>query len=457
MRQKQLRSFGLTVFPRNGNNIKWIGLSKAEIVEELRKLNFLTPVQMGTFLSNFSIRGDKKKKGDGYYYSKLISFSGQLELGKTNRFPHYQLILEVKPKITKNKLLNYVSRKLYGEEVSKAISVTVIREDTQAYEDYCKKEERANLPGEYSHMIINETVSFFVNYSQENFQLKNVMENPYSYQKWIIGLVKTEKTSRKIHWIVDMTGNSGKTTLKKYLYLNPQMNCLSVGIESRRAFKSGLASQLEQFKAKRGVEPSALIIDAPRDEENHYIHEMYGILEDVNNGEIYSVFGNSRSIFTFRMGIPIWIFSNTPPRIETLSPDRWDIKGLHRNEKGDDVYIQDAKVVTHITHWSSSGVVWRNCLETRPFNRKSIIGPLNYLDNLLFQMYMKSKTEMEDLEQVADVSVYEKSSYKKDTSGTVSFWGPEETASLHQAPKYVKNKVFKKQHYSRINKENQEN
>ena len=176
MKQKRFGSYGVIFHPRGGQNIDWSKLSKKEIVEELKKCGFLTPLEMCNFLRNVSIRGEKKKNGEGYYYATLFNFMGQLELGSLNGVPHYQLFLEVKPKLTKAKLLKYLSKKLYGKVSSCAISVKVLTEDTEAYEDYCKKEGRANLPGIYEDVIIDSTLSFFSKYLEENSQLKKFSE-----------------------------------------------------------------------------------------------------------------------------------------------------------------------------------------------------------------------------------------------------------------------------------------
>lgn len=332
MKQKKFGYYGITVFPKDGNKVDWGVLLKKDISLELDKLLFWTPLQMGNFLHNFSIQGEKRKNGKGYYFSKLEEFGGQLEVGSKNNRPHYQLFIKVKPKLRYSKVLRYFSKVLYDEDSSAALSITVLTEDTSSYEEYCWKDMRANLPGKYEHALIDSSMSTYVNYVEKNPRFRRVLENPYSYQKWLLEFVKRTDCTRKLLWIVDVNGNSGKSIFSDCLDLDPRLNSLLVYLDYFRACRHGMAIDLTNFMDRtNGVSSSALIIDAPWDKERKHLHDIYALLEELNNGRVVSLFGSSRFKYRIEPGIPIIVFSNAPPRVGSLSKDRWDIKAIYRN------------------------------------------------------------------------------------------------------------------------------
>jgi hypothetical protein len=55
-------------------------------------------------------------------------------------------------------------------------------------------------------------------------------------------------------------------------------------------------------------EPEALLIDAPRDEETKFLHEIYGTLEELNNGRVEGFFSGRRIKFRIKRGIPFLLF-----------------------------------------------------------------------------------------------------------------------------------------------------
>jgi hypothetical protein len=172
MKKGKYKRFGLTIHPLGGDRVIWSQLTEEEISAQLKELKYLRPNELARVLLETQIFKEKKKNkitGETIdYYSEMYDFGGQLELGDKYRTPHYQCWIELTAKQSISKVLKYYSMKLYGEERSFAVSVKVLTEDSEAYENYCSKEKRANLPGEYAHMNIDKTIGELDKYLEDN-------------------------------------------------------------------------------------------------------------------------------------------------------------------------------------------------------------------------------------------------------------------------------------------------
>ena len=168
------------------------------------------------------------------------------------------------------------------------------------------------------------------------------------------------------------------------------------------------------------------MIDAPRDEETKYLHEIYGTLEELNNGRVEGFFEGRRIKFKIRRGIKIIVISNSPPVLKSLNSDRWQIKAIFKSVDGKDRLVQQAKVSSNVTCVTPPLCTWQNVTETVP--------PENIADsrsgNLLAEMFSKNYKDMKKRkEEIKDVNYI---------PGVVKSWSPEQTLELSQVPKYVK-------------------
>jgi len=91
-------------------------------------------------------------------------------------------------------------------------------------------------------------------------------------------------------------------------------------------------------------------------------------LEEINNGRLEGQFGVNIIKDSIPRGIPIIIFSNTPPILGALSPDRWDIMALYEfsgdRTKEREIYIQKAIVSSTINKVLGSLVYYNDYVET---------------------------------------------------------------------------------------------
>lgn len=175
---KKYSKFGVVIQPQTDTLINWKDLSKKEIVNNLKKCKFPTPLEMIKIISNLTPIAAKRKESEDYYKAKVKSFGGQLELGTTNGIPHYQLWIEVKPQILQTKMLQALSQAIYETERSNAIQVQALSTDSSGYMEYCNKEGKAGLTDEYSDMEINSEISDFLNYIEENSHVKKLLKHP---------------------------------------------------------------------------------------------------------------------------------------------------------------------------------------------------------------------------------------------------------------------------------------
>ena len=181
---KKFKYFGIVIHPKGCENYNWKNLSTDKITILLRELGFPTPKDVGITMNNLSVRGDKRsskqlteQSESNYYYGRVEQMFGQLELGEKNNRPHYQLWVSMRPQVPKTAMLRELSRKFYNEDKSNSISVLVLSKNNDEMIEYCRKEARANLNDEYSHVEINGAYCEYQKYLEENEDAKKLKNN----------------------------------------------------------------------------------------------------------------------------------------------------------------------------------------------------------------------------------------------------------------------------------------
>lgn len=164
-----------------------------------------------------------------------------------------------------------------------------------------------------------------------------VFEKYYSDVKWkpwqqnIIDIVAEEPDMRKIYWVVDRKGNSGKTWLAKYLWL-----------KYRGIVASGKKDNVfNQCKTWCENNPNKMgfhlaIIDVPRSNIDFI---SYTAIEKVKDGFLYSgKYEGGVCVF----GYPhVIVFANEEPDYSKMSEDRWVVIDL---EDDSDLLPNDGEV-----------------------------------------------------------------------------------------------------------------
>jgi len=132
------------------------------------------------------------------------------------------------------------------------------------------------------------------------------------WQKQILDIISKPIDNRKIHWIVDYDGNSGKSFLAKYIFLK-------YNVIIAEGKKADIFNQIK-MSIDINIEPHIILVDIPRS-GNKFVN--YGCLESIKNGLIYS--GKYEGGCCAFETPHLIIFSNEQPCYESWSKDRYNI------------------------------------------------------------------------------------------------------------------------------------
>lgn len=169
----------------------------------------------------------------------------------------------------------------------------------EALQKYCQKDETRT--GKIYKNITNKPELKIPSY-----------ETLYTWQKEIVDLCRTEPDDRSIYWYWDAEGNSGKTTLIKYIitHLRATYSCAGKSADILTIADEKINIYLLNFvRSQEGFTP-------------------YTALEQLKDGLISDskLKKTSRNIV---MNSPhVIVFANWPPDTNKLSKDRWIIKNL---------------------------------------------------------------------------------------------------------------------------------
>lgn len=218
-----------------------------------------------------------------YVYGKEIGESGT---------PHLQGYLEFKNAISMKSLKKWLPR----AHLEKA------RGSSKQNYDYCTKE------GDFKSNMF--------------YSLKNkLLEKHYQditwkeWQKNIIDILSSPPHPRKIYWIYDEIGNSGKSWLCKYICL--KYDCIIAQGKSDNIFNQVL-NWRNEFPGELQIPP--IVVDVSRGD---FFHVNYSAIECVKNGFLYS--GKYEGGTVFGENPHVFIFANSEPDMDKLSEDRWEI------------------------------------------------------------------------------------------------------------------------------------
>jgi len=136
-------------------------------------------------------------------------------------------------------------------------------------------------------------------------------------QQQIIDIVEKEPENRKINWIVDDNGNYGKSFLSRYLC------CKYDGIVVNGKTNDILNGLLNYQDKSEYESPRFIIVDIPRS-SSKYTDNIYGVIEKIKDGMIYSGKYEGGEIF-YETPPHVIVLSNEHPKMEMMSYDRWNI------------------------------------------------------------------------------------------------------------------------------------
>lgn len=225
-------------------------------------------------------------------------------------------------------------RTLKNEKALKDAKKYISKEDP---ENKDLLEEENLVKGIQGCKSLNEAFEKYVNKPADALGIKclysekqaNLLEN-YDYepnllwQKDLVEETKERAPKRKITWIYDPIGESGKTELAKYLYItDPNKWIITKDLGTSRDAATTIENTI-----KNGWNGFGIIIDLPRTAEHH--DRIYTYIEEIKDGFITTQkYSGKTSVFDSPWVI---VFSNWKPKYFNLSLDRWDVRKIKKDK-----------------------------------------------------------------------------------------------------------------------------
>lgn len=224
---------------------------------------------------------------------------------------HYQCCFTTKIRSRKLTILNKIKNLLNNPLEIDMFTLSPVAGSWEQAVAYCTKDDETKA---------GEVHSSEITYRAKDLQILYDKEKRYPWQREIIELLLTEDENgfkdpddRKIIWVEDPEGCSGKSKLVKWFAVNYNNVCkLSFGTSSQ--MRSALIS----------VGPKlCYFIDIPRtlgEDESHDC--LLSVLEDLKNGYLVSVMYGKYQTMLFDPPHVV-VFSNSKCPAAKMSKDRW--------------------------------------------------------------------------------------------------------------------------------------
>jgi len=274
----------------------------------------------------------------------------QLEKGNETGYVHYQGRFRLIKKTTLNNLKNLM-RAREVPLLPNYLSPTVTKEHLKRSFNYQLKED-TRIAGPYKDNDILESDDSNLSFSElskkyDVLQHLTSEDKLYPYQRTIIES-SSKHDLRAIDVIYDPIGNNGKSTIKDYLDITRKAIIIPPTGDSTKLMEASygiIKSEMDRIELKPDeiYRPGMILVDIPRSIKTAELYTFYGVLEQLKGGISYDFRYSFRRL---RFQPPrIWIFTNTLPPPDCLSPDRmriWTInesKELVKYEPDDDELI----------------------------------------------------------------------------------------------------------------------
>lgn len=229
-------------------------------------------------------------------------FTFQIERGEQG-FVHYQGAFVLKKK----------GRPMETLRLPKSCHYEVMRGTVEEAFAYCSKTDtRVEIGATWGH--ISKVDLFESEDEQDEIILKN-------WQEEVIKLISQRPDSRKIIWLYENEGNSGKSWLCKHL-LTHYNDVLVVSGKN-----SDVCNLTSNFIEQNDKAPKLIILDIPRTNFNGI---SYQAIESLKNGLI----NNTKYECKLHCFKPphVLVFCNETPQMFKLSLDRWNIYEIYKDK-----------------------------------------------------------------------------------------------------------------------------
>lgn len=171
---------------------------------------------------------------------------------------------------------------------------------------------------------VNGALTLWNNRPKPKFIRKVVdVEKLYEWQRILRLEMFKEPDPRKIIWMWEKVGNTGKTEWGKVM--TKEFPDRWIMIPSGKYADMACLVKREVEKGWGMTENCGIVINIPRTAEG-FCHSFYAFLEGLKDGLILSSKYDSESVEFYNPHVIV--MSNFPPAVEKLSGDRWSIRSL---------------------------------------------------------------------------------------------------------------------------------
>lgn len=194
------------------------------------------------------------------------------------------------------------------------------RNDVEAFKDAVKggmlslreiRDQHSDIYARYPRFCLEFIDDHYPRPSVEQFPL-------YPWQLSLKEKLEGPADRRKVIFVVDLIGNSGKSWFAHYMTKLLGEDKCQVLLPGRKADMA--------YALRMGI--SVLFLDAPRSKQGEFI--QYDFLEDMKNGYVFSTKYQSRT--TYFDPVHVVVNMNEEPDYTKLSIDRYEVIHLSKNE-----------------------------------------------------------------------------------------------------------------------------
>lgn len=233
----------------------------------------------------------------------------QLECGKDTALYHiqgyYHLIKKVRNSTQKHSWLEFIK-----EQYCAGFSVyhePAATEGKDSLKEYCMKVD-TRVAGPWADKQI--------------YMGADLPAKLYSWQEHIKNTVLEKPADdRTINWVFDPVGNTGKSKFCKLMEFKHQCPVLEFATDR------DLMYLMSQYMGRK-----AYFLDLTRVKPAMYSgDDMYATMEKIKNGRVMNT--KYQTSIQHMMSPHLWVFSNSLPKLEKLSSDRWRVWTINPQHK----------------------------------------------------------------------------------------------------------------------------
>jgi hypothetical protein len=289
---------------------------------------------------------------------------------------------------------------------------------------YCTKDSEF-FSEEYSGRIFKH--NWKLNFIERKPELKQVLENPYPWQKFFLEqVISVEPDSRVVDWLVDPVGNTGKSSFARAYVSKEPTDAIILKIDNLDRMELSLIQKITNYRDRYSKDPRIIFLDFPRAADQKKVMAATALMEDAKSGHLETSFGGKLREVQIS-NVHVVVMANSAPDLSVLSVDRWRIWRL--GGPNYDNIMWPCKPTPELSKYDSitKNVKWSTSLDVLAF---PTLSKMSQYENLKLDpgWLLKEPTDKESL----NLPVF--AVYKQYTKTLVN--------SIYDAPNEIKLMVF---------------